>query len=65
MTLHLTVPSMACSACAETIAKAVRSIDAAAQVTADPKKTKQVEIETVQAESLVRDAIVAAGYPVS
>ncbi|NJM75361.1 MAG: heavy-metal-associated domain-containing protein [Acaryochloridaceae cyanobacterium RU_4_10] len=37
MTLHLTVPSMACSACAETIAKAVRSIDAAAQVTADPK----------------------------
>jgi copper chaperone len=64
MTLHLTVPSMACSACAETIAKAVRSIDAAAQVTADPK-TKQVEIETVQAESLVRDAIVAAGYPVS
>ncbi len=64
MTLHLTVPSMACSVCAETIAKAVHTIDAAAKVTADPK-TKQVEIETVQAESTVRDAISKAGYPVS
>jgi copper chaperone len=64
MTLHLTVPSMACSACAETITKAVRTIDAAATLIAD-LKTKQVAIETVQAESAVRDAISKAGYPVS
>lgn len=63
MTLHLTVPSMACSACAETITKAVQTIDTMARVTADPK-TKQVDIETVQSESLVRDAISKAGYPV-
>jgi copper chaperone len=64
MTLHLTVPSMACAACSETITKAVRTIDAAATVIADPK-TKQVKIETVQTESVVRDVILKAGYPVS
>lgn len=64
MTLHLTVPSMACSACVETITKAVHIIDDDAKITADPK-TKQVEIETIQAESLVRDAIAKAGYPVT
>lgn len=64
MTLHLTVPSMACSTCAETITKAVQTIDAAAKIIANPK-TKQVEIETIQAESLVRDALSKAGYPVT
>ncbi len=63
MTIHLTVPSMACAACAETITKAVHSVDATAQVTAD-LKTKKVDIETLQAEDDIRGAIAASGYPV-
>lgn len=63
MTLQLTVPTMACSACADTISKAVAAIDPTAAVEADPK-TKLVKIETHQSETAIRDAIVAAGYPV-
>jgi copper chaperone len=63
MTIHLTVPSMACAACVETITKAVHSVDATAQVTAD-LKTKKVDIETLQAEDDIREAIAASGYPV-
>lgn len=53
---------MACSACANTIAKAVQSIDPAANVEADPK-TKNVKIETVKSETAIRNAIANAGYP--
>jgi copper chaperone len=63
MTIHLTVPSMACAACADTITKAVQSVDATAQVVADPK-TKKVDVETLQAEDDIRAAITASGYPV-
>lgn len=62
MTLQLKVPKMACSACANTIAKAVQSIDPAANVEADPK-TKLVKIQTVKSESAIREAIADAGYP--
>ncbi|MEB3338677.1 MAG: heavy-metal-associated domain-containing protein [Leptolyngbyaceae bacterium] len=64
MTLQLTVPSMACSACADTITKAVKTVDAAAVVEADPK-TKLVSIETQASESSVKAAIANAGYPVT
>jgi len=63
MTLELSVPSMACSACAETIAKAVTAVDPTAKVEADPK-TKRVLIETYQPEGVVKTAIANAGYPV-
>jgi copper chaperone len=63
MTIHLSVPSMACSACVDTITKAVHSVDATAQVVADPK-TKKVDIETLQAEENIRAAIADSGYPV-
>jgi copper chaperone len=63
MTIHLTVPSMACAACADTITKAVQSVDATAQVIAD-SKTKKVDVETAQAEGDIRAAIAASGYPV-
>ncbi len=64
MTLQFTAPSMACAACAETITKAIQSLDANAQVIADPK-TKKVEVETEVAETEVRNAIAQAGYPVT
>ena len=64
MNLQLTVPSMACSACADTITKAVQNIDPNAVVAADPK-TKLVTVKTQQDEMAVKGAIAAAGYPVT
>ena len=64
ISLQLTVPSMACSACAETITKAVQTIDPKAVVQADPT-TKLVSIETQASQETVTEAIAAAGYPVS
>lgn len=64
MTLELTIPSMACSACADTITNAVKTVDPTAQVAADPK-TKRVTIETQQAANVVKTAIANAGYPVT
>lgn len=62
-TLQFTVPDMACSACAETITKAVLDVDASASVTASPE-TKQVAIETQADASHLKEAIAAAGYAV-
>jgi copper chaperone len=61
MTIQLKVSDMACDACAETIVKAVQSIDPTAQVQAD-LQTKQVMVESSVSESSVRKAIAAAGY---
>jgi copper chaperone len=64
MTLQLTVPNMACSACGETITKAIKSLDPAAIVETD-SKTKQVQVETQAPEDAVKQAITAAGYTVA
>ena len=64
MTLQLKVPNMACSACGETITKAIKAIDPAATVQADPK-TKLVNIETQVSETAVTEAITSAGYTVA
>jgi copper chaperone len=64
MTLQLKVPSMACSACVDTISKAVATLDATAKVEADTK-TKLVSVETQQPADKVREAIANAGYPVA
>lgn len=62
-TLNLTIPDMACSACAETITQAVQKLDAAATVQADTT-TKQVTIATPSAADAVKQAIVDAGYTI-
>ena len=62
MALQLTVPNMACEACAKNITTAIKTLDAQATVTADPK-TKRVDIETETAEAAVRAALEKAGYP--
>jgi copper chaperone len=61
--IQVTVPSMACAACADTITKAIHGIDANAQVKADPA-TKDVSITTTAAADAICAAIDAAGYPV-
>jgi copper chaperone len=62
--MELKVPSMACSACSDTITKAIKTVDPNAVVQADPK-TKLVNVETEKPETEIREAIAAAGYPVS
>lgn len=64
MTLELTVPNMACSACSETITQAVKAIDSTATVQADPK-TKLVHVETQASKSVIKQAITDAGYTVA
>ncbi|RAM51971.1 MAG: copper chaperone [Hapalosiphonaceae cyanobacterium JJU2] len=64
MTLQLTVPNMACSACSETITKAIQAVDSAAIVQTDPK-TKLVTIETQAPETEIKEAVTAAGYSVA
>ena len=64
MTLQLTVPDMACSACSETITKAVQAIDPAAAIQAD-LKTKQVNVETQATEPEIKQAIINAGYSIA
>lgn len=64
MALELTVPNMACSACSDTITKAIQAIDPAATVQAD-LKTKQVNVETQAAETEVKQAITNAGYTIA
>lgn len=63
MTLQLTIPNMACSACSNTITQAIQAIDPAAMVQADTK-TKQVTVETHATEAAIQQAIAAAGYTV-
>ena len=63
MTLQFTVPSMACASCAAAITRAVQEVDPQATVQGDPA-TKQVIVETQSAESTIREAIEAAGFPV-
>jgi copper chaperone len=64
MTIELTVPNMACSACSDTITKAIQAIDPAAVVQAD-LKTKQVNIDTQASETAIQQAITNAGYTVA
>ncbi|MBE9201807.1 MULTISPECIES: heavy-metal-associated domain-containing protein [unclassified Nodularia (in: cyanobacteria)] len=62
MTLKLTVPNMACSACATNITNAVKTVDANATIQADPQ-TKFVNVDTQASETAIKDALAAAGYP--
>ncbi|MBE9191542.1 heavy-metal-associated domain-containing protein [Gloeocapsopsis crepidinum LEGE 06123] len=62
MTLTLKVPKMACSACVNTITKAIKSVDANATVQAEPK-TKLVNVETQASETVVKEALASVGYP--
>lgn len=62
MTLQLKVPKIACAACVNTVTKAVKSVDATANVEVDTK-TKMVNIETQKTEAEIKKALTNAGYP--
>jgi copper chaperone len=61
--IDLKIPDMACSACADTITKAVKALDADAQVQAD-LDSKNVSITTNAKSEAVKQAITAAGYTI-
>jgi copper chaperone len=60
MQLHL--DTMTCGGCARAVTAAIRALDPAAKVAADPP-TRTVDIDTVRSESDVRAALAAAGFP--
>jgi copper chaperone len=61
MTIELTVPDMACSACVTAITEAIQHLDTQAQIQAD-LQTKQLTIASTASESALKEAIAAAGY---
>ncbi|BAU63023.1 hypothetical protein STA3757_03780 [Stanieria sp. NIES-3757] len=64
MTLQFKVPNMACSACGDTITKAIQEIDPEAMIKTD-SKTKLVEVETQASPDAIAQVITAAGYTVA
>jgi copper chaperone len=72
MALKLTVPKLACSACVETVTKAILGLDSQARVQGDPK-TKIVAVElstafvnvTDRPQALIHQALETVGYPVA
>jgi copper chaperone len=62
MTVQLTIPKLACSACVNTINTAIQKVDSAATVKADTK-TKTISVETQASETAIKEAIASVGYP--
>ncbi|HSM80260.1 MAG TPA: heavy-metal-associated domain-containing protein [Nodosilinea sp.] len=62
-TLSVTVPDMACGACASTITQAVQAVDPSAQVNAN-LDAKTVEITASVTAAALTEAIQQAGYTV-
>jgi copper chaperone len=64
MTIQLTVPTIACEACAEAITKAIHSQDGAADVSVDVSK-KVVTVAGQLNKADLRQVIEAAGHEVA
>lgn len=61
MYLTISVPSIGCASCIETIAKAIQAVDASAAVTGDVT-TKSLDIESHLSEVKIRELISIAGH---
>lgn len=64
MNLTLSVPSIGCASCIETITKAIQTVDASAIVTGDAA-TKSLDIESQLTEVKIRELIAIAGHKAS
>jgi copper chaperone len=60
--MKFTVPDMTCGHCVATVTKAVKALDANAQVNAD-LGSKTVSVQTTAATNAVSKALEDAGYP--
>lgn len=64
MTISLTVPTIVCEHCVQSVTKAIQGVDAQAQVRVD-LASKEVTIETSASVEAVTAAIDGAGHEVS
>jgi copper chaperone len=55
---------MSCSVCAKNITNALKAVDVNANIEADPT-TKLVNVDTQASETVIKEALAAAGYPAS
>ena len=60
--LRFDIPNMTCGGCANSVTKALQTVDSKALVSADPAK-RQVVIDTSASEASLRAALEEAGYP--
>ncbi len=60
--MKFTVPDMTCGHCVSTVTKAIKGLDAAAQVKAD-LASKTLAVETSAPAPAVAKALEDAGYP--
>jgi copper chaperone len=61
MNLTISVPSIGCASCIETITKAIHAVDASAVVTGDAA-TKSLNIESQLPEVKIKEVIAIAGH---
>lgn len=64
MNLKLSVPSIGCASCIETITKAIQSVDGSAIVIGDAA-SKSLNIESQLPETKIRELIAIAGHKVA
>jgi len=64
MNFKLSVPSIGCASCIETIAKAIQSVDASAIVTGDAA-SKSLDITSDLSADKIQELIVIAGHKVA
>lgn len=64
MSIKLSVPSIGCNSCIETITKAIQSVDTQATISGD-SVTKSLEIDSQLSEAQLRELIVVAGHQVA
>jgi copper chaperone len=55
------IENMTCGGCARGVTKAIQSVDANAQVSADPPK-RSVEVESSASRMQIEQALIAAGF---
>lgn len=60
--MELRIENMTCGGCARAVTKAIQSVDADANVTADPV-SRTIKVETNANTAEVRQALEQAGYP--
>lgn len=64
MALKLSVPTIVCEGCADTITEAITTVDSDAKVEVDVK-TKTVTLESEAAPESFKQAIVATGHKIA
>lgn len=64
MALKLSVPTIVCEGCADTITEAIATVDSDAKVEVDVK-TKTVTLESEAAPESFKQAIVATGHKIA